>query len=202
MHFQQALDDRQTEACTFDGLLCRQGTARECAQQLLLFEQWNSRTIVGYRKRQVSIGLKPGRKFDCAAFWRELERIVQQIDGDLIDGASITHQFRQAFGNFERNRNGFFNGLGFQQVMGIFKTLSYPNWLVLDVAATGFKSREVQNVVDESQKIAAGGMDIASIFLVVAIGDRAKQFMLQHFREAQNGIERRAQFMAHIGKEC
>ncbi len=44
-------------------------------------------------------------------------------------------------------------------------------------------------------------MDIARIFLVTRGAGGAEAFLRDDFGEAENGIERRAQLVAHIGEE-
>ena len=47
----------------------------------------------------------------------------------------------------------------------------------------------------------AAGMDVADIFAVLALWHGAEDFGPQHLGKAQNGIQGRAEFMAHIGDE-
>jgi hypothetical protein len=47
-----------------------------------------------------------------------------------------------------------------------------------------------------------GGMDVAGVFLVARRPDTAETFLRDNFRETEDGIERRAQLVTHIGQEC
>ena len=44
-------------------------------------------------------------------------------------------------------------------------------------------------------------MNVAGIFLIFGVAERAEQTLLHHLGEADHGIERRAQLMADIGEE-
>ena len=59
----------------------------------------------------------------------------------------------------------------------------------------------VQHAIDQLQKMRTGFMDQAGIFLI-ARTQRAEHFPGHHFRKTDNGVQRRAQLMTHIGQEA
>ena len=64
----------------------------------------------------------------------------------------------------------------------------------------GLDLGEIEDVVDEAEEVLAGGANSAEV------GDNPillefRGFLDQHFAVADDGIERRAQFVAHIGKK-
>jgi hypothetical protein len=63
----------------------------------------------------------------------------------------------------------------------------------------GLDAREVQHVVDQLQQVPAGGLDMAQ--LLVHARRRRLQAQPQHLREAQDGVQRRAQLVAHAREE-
>ena len=48
----------------------------------------------------------------------------------------------------------------------------------------------------------AGIMDVAGIILVHRHAVRSENLAFHHFGEAEDGVERRAQLMAHLGEEA
>ena len=70
-----------------------------------------------------------------------------------------------------------------------------------DVHAAGLDLGDVQQVVDQREQMGAGGMDVAGIVAIAFRADRPETFLGDDFGKAQNGVQRRAQLMAHIGQE-
>jgi hypothetical protein len=73
--------------------------------------------------------------------------------------------------------------------------------ILVELVTPGLDAREVEDLVDQVEQMLAGTVDVADIFLVAGILDRAEHLARHHLGEAQNCIERRSQFMAHRGKE-
>ena len=59
---------------------------------------------------------------------------------------------------------------------------------------------QVEDIVDEAQKMAGIGLDLAHVLQQRCL-PQVPQLLLQHFAVADHSRQRRAQFMAHIGKE-
>ena len=66
--------------------------------------------------------------------------------------------------------------------------------------ATGFHFREIKNVVDELQQMASAVENVVAVFQLPVV-EFAKSFVRENFREADDGVERRAQFVAHVREE-
>ena len=64
-----------------------------------------------------------------------------------------------------------------------------------------FHLRQIQNVVDDLQQMAAGSMNILGVFDILVVPQLAEAFMLDHFGKADDGVQGRSQFMTHIGEE-
>src|SRR3546814_2447831 len=60
---------------------------------------------------------------------------------------------------------------------------------------------DVENVVDQGQQVLRALVDVGGIALVLRAAERAQQLALHDFREADDGVQRRAQLMAHVGQE-
>ena len=64
----------------------------------------------------------------------------------------------------------------------------------------GFDLRQIENVVDQREQVLPGGMDVVQIVLLLCRSARRK-CLLQHFGKADDGVQRRAQLVRHVGEE-
>src|SRR5664279_5615480 len=71
-----------------------------------------------------------------------------------------------------------------------------------ELVAAGLDTRQVENLVDQPEQMHTGIMDIGGIFLVGRHRVLAEHFRFHHFGEPEDGIERRAQFVAHLREEA
>ena len=72
----------------------------------------------------------------------------------------------------------------------------------MQLELAGLDLGHVQHAVDQLQQMAAGFMDQPrNIPDSAAIAQAAENLPRHHFRETDDGVERRAQLMAHIGEE-
>ena len=60
----------------------------------------------------------------------------------------------------------------------------------------------VEDAVDDRQQMLAGIVDQLRIFLAARRIDHQHVFLNDHLRESDDGVQRRAQFMAHGGEEA
>ena len=60
--------------------------------------------------------------------------------------------------------------------------------------------REVQDVVDEREEVAARGQDVLSVLGLLLV-ERTEHLLAQDLREADDGVERRAELVGHVGQE-
>jgi hypothetical protein len=62
-------------------------------------------------------------------------------------------------------------------------------------------THDIENVIDDLQQMAAAEMDIRDIAPIRVTADRAQYLRLHQVGEADDGIERGAQLVAHISEE-
>jgi len=67
-----------------------------------------------------------------------------------------------------------------------------------DFESAGLDAGEVEHVVDEAEEVCAGGVDDAEAFALPRRGGLVRG---EDLRVADDGVERRAQFVAHAGDE-
>jgi hypothetical protein len=71
-------------------------------------------------------------------------------------------------------------------------------WIEIELA--GLDLREVQHLVDEAQEVGAGGIHAAQR-LQRLLGAKARRVGDHHLGQADNGVKRRAQLVAHAREE-
>jgi len=59
---------------------------------------------------------------------------------------------------------------------------------------------QTEDVVDEREQVVPGGMDVSQV-LVLLLVDLAEHFLHQHLGEADDGVERRARLVRHVGEK-
>ena len=69
-----------------------------------------------------------------------------------------------------------------------------------NVHLAGFDFRQIENVVDQAEQVTAGAFDLLEIADEIVLSEIGGVF-LEDFAVADDGVERRAQLMAHIGEE-
>ena len=72
---------------------------------------------------------------------------------------------------------------------------------LVELVAPGLDAREVEDLVDQAEQVDAGVVDVVRVILVGAHGVGAEQLVLHHLGKAEDGVERRAQLVAHLGEE-
>ncbi len=98
--------------------------------------------------------------------------------------------------------------LGFSEVMknelfGPHSVEAYRDYS-RDIHSSGdhlLTREQIEDLVDERQQMLAARMDVLGIVAIGCDACAAEQFVLHHFRKAENGVQRRAQFMRHGGEE-
>ena len=89
-------------------------------------------------------------------------------------------------------------GAQFQQVVAILHYAAKRYGILVQFVASSLDARKIENFVDGVEKMHAGIMDVAGVFLVHGRAVRAEKLALHHLGKAEDGIERRPQFMAHL----
>ncbi len=133
---------------------------------------------------------------------RELDRVGQQVEQDLLQGATV---------GVEEHRRGAIRSVPSAIPPAAARSASSSTHsrtigaasdaLAVQLELTGLDLRHIQDVADQIQQMRPRTVDEARILFVVRIADRPEHLRLDHLREAEHGVQRRAQLMAHIGEE-
>jgi hypothetical protein len=74
-------------------------------------------------------------------------------------------------------------------------------FLKIEPQTARFDLRHIEDVVDDVEQIAAAVHDIAAIFVIFLRAQLAEHSRFHDLGKADDGVQRRAQFVAHIGEE-
>ncbi len=131
----------------------------------------------------------------------ELDGVGQQILEDLLKALWVgVHESWQALGKEQVQRQIL--GLGHVPEVAVdgVTQAGEGDFLDLDGDGPGFDFREIQDIVDEVEKIGAGGIDVAGK-LNLFVRELASGVSGELLAENEDGIERRPQFVGHVRKE-
>jgi hypothetical protein len=138
-----------------------------------------------------------GAQADLAALG-EFDGVGQEVEQDLLDAHRIAaHRFRH--GRVEFAADGQLLGLGAlgDLLAGIEAELVQRKVGVLEQQLVGLDLGDVENVVDDGQQVMGRIGHLAQALVLLGVAGVA----LGEVGEADDGIHRRADFMAHVGQE-
>ena len=138
---------------------------------------------------------------DLAARWREFDGIGDQVQQHLLHGAGIEPVLRDVAIDAELDLQPGVLGAAGHEAQHSLGHLHRIDVFLRQREPAGLDLREVEDVVDQRQQMLAAFMDIAGILPVMPVAQRTEHLGDHHLGEAEDGVKRRAQLMAHIGQE-
>ena len=131
----------------------------------------------------------------------ELDGVGEQVLEDLLEALRVAvHERRQVVGELHVERQVL--GLGHvpEVAVDVVAQAGEGDFLDLDGDGAGLDFREIENVVDEVEQVGAGGVDVAG--KLDLLGERLPAGVFgELLAEDEDGIERRAQLVGHVGQE-
>ena len=200
MGFRQAFDDGQAQA----GALVGDGhvmlALAEAVEHALLVFRRNADAGVAHPEHQPAVIVQEGEGGDTAMFGRELDGIGQKIEQDLLNCALVApHQRRLLVDGVFQGGVGVL-GAPLHQLQCVLGDVAQILFAFFQFPAAGLDLGQVENVVDQRQQVPARGIDQLGIFdIALCVGSEHARG--DHFRKAQDGVQRRAQFVAHVCQE-
>src|SRR5581483_6943320 len=70
-----------------------------------------------------------------------------------------------------------------------------------ELELSGVDLRQIGKIVHQRDDLRAGLVDVAQIIAVTLIADRSEALVHHHLREADDGVERRADLVADLGEK-
>ncbi|MNT36124.1 hypothetical protein D3C72_1721860 [compost metagenome] len=113
---------------------------------------------------------------DFAALRREFHGVGKQVEDDLANGFFIGPDLRQAVFELLGNPDILGAGAKLDHADAILGDFQHRDRFFVEVIAAGLDARQVEDFVDEIEQVLAGAVDIAGIFLVERVVERAEHF--------------------------
>ncbi len=152
---------------------------------------------------------------DIAPLGRELDGVAEEVEDDLLELARVGLDEREHVvggGPLERDTHADTVGLGADEPDEPVAGLEHIHLLDIDIDLARLDLRHLEQLVDHLEQRAARVHDVVEVagplhhareFLggLLLAGRFADRDGLEEFREADDRVERRAQFVADIGEE-
>ena len=134
-----------------------------------------------------------------AAGLREFDGIVEQINQHLPQLARVNaDRARQGGGAFKRKAQMLLRGFLAEHRFKIAQQREQVNRAFVQAQPPGFDFRDIQHVIDERQQVFAAMPDNRQMLLIFG---GMRRITRHNLREAEYHVERRAEFVAHIGEK-
>ena len=193
MEFDEGLGNRKPEARPAARLGELVLHLLEGPAQLLDVARRNADAGVANGNRHHAVGGQRGNG-DAAALRRELHGVGQKVDQHLLEGAAVGPQ-REALRHLALHADAALEGARRDEPHHLVECCIDLQRLALERHAAGLDLRHVENVVDDIEQELAAAVNVARVFGIFVGPHRPEHLRQHHFREADDGVERRAQFM-------
>ena len=201
MHFRQRAHHRKAEARALLGDGGIAGNLLEGPAEARELAFGNAAAIVG-DAQHIAVVEVLDLDGNPAALRRELDRIGQKVQQDLLHRADIRDDGQRC-----RSRDDkvqlltVFVRPGAHEAKRCLGDLMHVAFFRMQLVFPRLDFRHVENVADEVEQELAAFIDELGVFLVALMPELAEHLEVEDFGKADNGVERRAQLMAHIGEE-
>ncbi len=146
------------------------------------------------------VGLETLRHQSEAAVLGELAAVAEDIEQALLELGAVGMHAAEVLGRLELERIAVLLGQRNDQRPHLFEQRHDFDVFEEDVHLAGFDLRQVENVVDQAEQVTAGAFDLLQVATDIVLSEIGDVF-LEDLAVADDGVERRAQLVAHIGEE-
>src|SRR4029453_6729167 len=134
------------------------------------------------------------------ALFRELTGIAQQIEQNLLDPHRVRGERAQVLLGFDDEAVLVFLGELSRGADDFIDKPGQINGFRIEFELAGFDLGEVQYLVDEAKEVGPGGIHTAQRFQRL-LRTKPRRVADHHLRQADYGVERGTQLVAHAGEE-
>src|SRR5712691_4412277 len=138
---------------------------------------------------------------DMPAGLGEFDRVAEEVEQDLPGLALVGAQPWQPRLQLDRSGEAAIAYARADQLADRADRVAQIENLLVQLELAGLGLRQVEDVVDDAQEMHAARVDILDIGLVFRVVDRAQQLALHHLGKGNDGIQWRAQLVAHHREE-
>ena len=197
----QPLDDGQPQPGSFMPAVDRTIELAERLQRLGHIFRFHADAGVGDGQGDGTVGLLPDVEPDDPARRGELDRVGQQIQDDLADTGFIARNHGAGRRRIAFHPDAAGGGGGFDQRELAARHRRQIQHRFTQRQLAGIGPRQVQHIADEGKQMPAAADDIPHVALVPGTAQGTEKLVPQDLREADDGVQRGPQFMAHHGQE-
>ena len=130
----------------------------------------------------------------------EFDRVGQEIEGDLLERAPVGAQ-ADAGRNLGADFEVFVLGACGHDTQGVAQFAVKLDVLQVELETSGLDLRHVEHVVDDVEQVFAAAVNVAAVLDIFVGAERAEHSRFHDLGETDDGIQRRAQLVAHVGEE-
>ena len=145
--------------------------------------------------------LDGGGNRHAAAALGELDGVGDEVQRDLLERARIAVHHGQVLRRAGDQIDAVVARLQRQQIAAVQERRARRERLRRNFEIAGFHLGDIEDAVDDRQEMLAGIVDQLRVFLAARGVEHHRLFMHDHLGEADDGVQRRAQFVAHGGQE-
>ena len=146
------------------------------------------------------IGFEALRHQGQPAVLGELAAVAENIEQALLELGAVGAHAAEVFGRPNFERIAVLLGQRDDERAHLFEQRHDFDVFEKDVHLAGFDLRQIENVVDQAEQVPAGAFDLLEVGNESFLSEIDCVF-LENFAVADDGVERRAQLVAHIGEE-
>ena len=177
----------------------RRPAALEGAQHPLLVGLGDADAGVGDGDGDV-VAVAPRGEPDGAARGREGDGVAQQVEQHLLDALLVGHHPTDVGRAVELHLQGLAPGPLAGQVEDTDQHGVQVHGVQLEGHGAGLDGGQVQDIADHRGQVLRRLDDAAAVFHLPLV-ERAEVFLGEDLGEADDGVERRAHFVGHVGDE-
>ena len=156
---------------------------------------------VGDRQDQRPVAVYSRRDRDFAAFGGELDGVGDEVEQNLLDLGLVGAERRQIVRRLYGHLDAALQGLLGEETRRALARRRHIDLFLLQLQPAALGLRHFEDVGDDAEKMLAAVDDVRRIAEVAFVFHRAEHLVLHHFGEADDGVQGRAQLMAHVGEE-
>ena len=150
---------------------------------------------------QIHIGAWPENGEGHCALVRELEGVREQVAQDLLQSVRVREQAaRQVHSLFDLEGHAFVCGDALEDPLQIRDHRRDGHFRQMKFDLARLDLGEIQDLVDQPEEVRARGVDGRGR-LLLACGEVAFLVVRQELGQDEDGVERGAQLMGHVGQE-
>ena len=196
----QRLGQRQTEAGPARAPASGSRRLPERFERRLHIRLAHADTGIAHAQHRLAAVGKRRRYDHLAARAGELDRVRQQIEHDLAQRPLVGDDLRHPGRERGANDDARAACLRLHDADALLRQLVEADIGECEIELAGLDLGKIEQVVQQRDKVHAGGVDVLEIFAVALVADRAEALRHHHLGETGDGVEWRANLVTDLGQ--